>query len=138
MKLFLVFLLAAWLGSLLRAPEKAPELFAVLPARDGHVGAIVVKGEQSVVINSAYGAVRISGGRQTETQVDEARVRETFGDTIDALPGSTTSFTLYVLGGRDELPDESKAQLESVFAERKRRPLPDVGVIRPTVPVAPR
>jgi len=76
LKLFLVFLLAAWLGSLLRAPEKAPELFAVLPARDGHVGAIVVKGEQTVVINSAYGAVRIEGGHQSETRVDEAKIRE--------------------------------------------------------------
>jgi len=129
LKLFLVFLLAAWLGSLLRAPEKAPELFAVLPARDGHVGAIVVKGEQTVVINSAYGAVRIEGGRQSETRVDEAKIREEFASTLDALPGTPASFTLYFLEGKDELTDESKAQLENVFAELKRRPLPDIVVI---------
>jgi outer membrane protein OmpA-like peptidoglycan-associated protein len=129
LKLFLVFLLAAWLGSLLRAPEKAPELFAVLPARDGHVGAIVVKGDQTVVINSAYGAVRIADGRQTETQVDEATIREDFASTLEALPGTPASFTLYFLEGRDELTEESKAQLENVFAELKRRPLPDIVVI---------
>jgi len=129
LKLFLVFLLAAWLGSLLRAPEKAPELFAVLPARDGHVGAIVVKGEQTVVINSAYGAVRIEGGHQSETRVDEAKIREEFASTLDALPGTPASFTLYFLEGKDELTDESKAQLENVFAELKRRPLPDIVVI---------
>jgi hypothetical protein len=44
LNLFAVFLLAVLLASFVRAPEKAPELFAVLPARDGHIGAIVVKG----------------------------------------------------------------------------------------------
>jgi len=130
LKLFLVFLLAAWLGSLLRAPEKAPELFAVLPARDGHVGAIVVKSAQSErVINRAYGAVRIEGMRQADLNLDEAQIREIFGPTIEALPGTPASFTLYFLEGKDELTDESKAQLEDVFAELKRRPLPDIVVI---------
>ena len=130
MKLFLVFLLAAWLGSLLRAPEKAPELFAVLPARDGHVGAIVVKSAQSErVINKAYGAVRVEGIRQADLNLDEAQIREIFGPTIEALPGTPASFTLYFLEGKDELTDESKAQLENVFAELKRRPLPDIVVI---------
>ena len=130
MKLLVVFLLAAWLGSLLRAPEKAPELFAVLPARDGHVGTIVVKGPQSEqVIHNAYGGVRVSGRTQSNVTLDEAEVRETFGAAIEALPGSPTSFTLYFLEGKDELTDESKAQLENVFAELKRRPLPDIVVI---------
>lgn len=130
MKLFLVFLLAAWLGSLLRAPEKAPELFAVLPARDGHVGAIVVKSAQSErVINKAYGAVRIEGMRQADLNLDEAQIREIFGPTIEALPGTPASFTLYFLEGKDELTAESKAQLEEVLAELKRRPLPDIVVI---------
>ena len=129
MKFFVVFLLVVWLGSVLRAPEKAPELFAVLPARDGHIGAIVVKGEQSMLVDSAYGAVRISGGRQSEARLDEAQVREIFGSTLDALPGTPASFTLYFLEGKDELTDESKAQLDAVFAELKRRPLPDIVVI---------
>ena len=130
MKFFLIVLLAAWLGNLLRAPEKAPELFAVLPARDGHVGAIVVKGPQSEqVINSAYGALRVAGGAQSTVTLDEAQVRERFASTLDALPGSPTSFTLYFLEGKDELTDDSKAQLDNVFAELKRRPLPDIVVI---------
>ena len=130
MKFFLIVLLAAWLGNLLRAPEKAPELFAVLPARDGHVGAIVVKGPQSEqVINSAYGALRVAGGAQSTVTLDEAQVRERFASTLDALPGSPTSFTLYFLEGKDELTEDSKAQLDNVFAELKRRPLPDIVVI---------
>ena len=55
MKFLAIFLLAAWLANVLRAPDKAPEVFAVLPAPDGHVGTIVVKGPQSEqVLNSAY------------------------------------------------------------------------------------
>jgi outer membrane protein OmpA-like peptidoglycan-associated protein len=130
LNLFVAFLLAVALASFLRAPEKAPELFAVVPARDGHVGAIVVRTPQSeTVVNSAYGAVRLSGATQTPSILDASQVREMFGDTIDALPGSPTSFVLYFIEGRDELTDESKAQLDDVFAELKRRPLPDIVVI---------
>ena len=118
------------MATFLRAPDKAPELFAVVPARDGHVGAIVVQGPQSkTVLNSAYGAMRISGGTQTPSILDASQVREMFGDTIDALPGSAATFTLYFLEGKDELTVESQAQLEDVFAELKRRPLPDIVVI---------
>lgn len=130
MKLFAIFLLAAWLASFLRAPEKAPELFAVLPARDGHIGAIVVKGPQGErLVNSAYGAVRISSGMLDDARLDAAMIRDAFGPTLDALPASPTSYVLYFLEGKDELTDESKAQLDNVFADLKGRPLPDIVVI---------
>ena len=130
MKFLAVFLLAMWLANVLRAPDKAPEVFAVLPAPDGHVGTIVVKGPQSEqVLNGAYASVRIEGGSQTFSVLDAGQVRDMFGSTLDALPGVATSFTLYFVEGKDELTPESQAQLESVFAELKRRPLPDIVVI---------
>jgi len=130
LKFLAVFLLAMWLANVLRAPEKAPEVFAVLPAPDGHVGAIVVKGPGAEhVINTAYGAVRIEGGTQTASVLDPRQVQDMFGSTLDALPGVATSFTLYFIEGKDELTPESQAQLESVFAELQRRPLPDIVVI---------
>jgi len=130
LKFLAVFLLAVWLANVLRAPDKAPEVFAVLPAPDGHVGTIVVKGPQSEqVLNSAYASVRIEGASQTTSVLDAGQVREMFGSTLDALPGVATSFTLYFVEGKDELTPESQAQLESVFAELKRRPLPDIVVI---------
>ena len=114
----------------MRAPEKAPELFAVLPARDGHVGAIVVKGPDSEkVINQAYATLSINGASQTSGSLSEAQVREAFGSTIDALPGSPASFMLYFLEGKDELTPESRLELDNVFSELKRRPLPDIVVI---------
>lgn len=109
----------------------APELFAVLPHEDGRVGAIVVHRDgQSHVINTAYGAQRIdpSGSVVTAT-LTPAEVKQSFGSTLAALPGKPASFILYFLEGKDELTAESKAELERVFAELKRRPLPDVVVI---------
>lgn len=108
-----------------------PALFAVVPAQDGHVGAVVVQaGDETRVIDKAYGAQRIlpDGSVRTE-QLTEAQVRRDFGPTLDALPGRPTSFTLYFLEGRDELTVESRGELENVFGELRRRPLPDVMVI---------
>ena len=129
MNLFLLFVVAVFMATFLRAPTSAPELFAVLPARDGHVGAIVIHGKEDVVVDKAYGAVVIADGRQASSTLDEPRVREMFGSTLDALPGSPTSFTLYFLEGKDELTPESKLELDKVLAELKRRPLPDIVVI---------
>jgi outer membrane protein OmpA-like peptidoglycan-associated protein len=103
----------------------------VLPETDGHVGTIVLhRGAQERIVNSAYGAQRIRSDGTTEAvKLDEAEVRQAFGPTLAALPGRPASFTLYFLEGRDELTAESKVELERVFAELKRRPLPDIMVI---------
>lgn len=108
-----------------------PALFAVVPAADGHVGAIVVQAEcERNVIDKAYGAQRIlADGTARAEQLSEAQVRRDFGPTLDALPGRPTSFTLYFLEGLDELTEESRAELEKVFSELRLRPLPDVMVI---------
>ena len=130
MNLFAVFLLAVLVASFWRAPEKAPELFAVLPARDGHVGAIVVRGPGSEkVINEAYASVSINGSTQTNGSLSQAQVREMFGSTIEALPGSPASFTLYFLEGKDELTPESLPVVGQILAELARRPAPEIFVI---------
>lgn len=103
----------------------------MVPAPDGHVGAVVVQaGSETRVIDKAYGAQRIlPDGSVRAEQLTEAQVRRDFGPTLDALPGRPTSFTLYFLEGRDELTVESRSELENVFGELRRRPLPDVMVI---------
>ena len=109
-----------------------PALFVVVPSPlNGHVGAIVVtRGEESRVINTAYGAQRLTGdGTVVASTVTEGEVRGTFGQALQALPGRPTSFTLYFLEGRDELTDDSRAELQKVLTELKRRPLPDIVVI---------
>jgi outer membrane protein OmpA-like peptidoglycan-associated protein len=112
--------------------QGAPELFAVVPAPDGHIGSIVVhpQGGGEKVINTAYGAERIkSDGSVEQGKLSEGDIKQTFGDTLAALPGNPTSYTLYFLADKDELTAESKMELEKVLAELKRRPLPDIVVI---------
>jgi len=115
------------------APEVAttPALFVVVPAPDGHVGKIVVtSGGQSRAIDTAYGSQRVTGdGGMVSATLTEAEVKAIFGTTMDALPGVPASFILYFLEGKDELTADSKVELDKVFGELKRRPLPDIAVI---------
>ncbi len=108
-----------------------PELFVVVPGKDGHVGSIVVQhGSEARVIDTAWGAQRVgSDGRLTSASLTRDHVHEIFASTVDALPGRPASFTLYFLEGKDELTPDSKSELDKVFTELKRRPLPDVAVI---------
>jgi outer membrane protein OmpA-like peptidoglycan-associated protein len=124
-------LLAAALAAGCASEPVSPALFAVLPAPDGHIGTIVVErdGERHV-IHSAYGDEELGAdGSLHEGHLTEAQVHQRFGATLDALPVPPATFTLYFLTDSDELTDASKAELEHVFAEIKRRPLPDIVVI---------
>ena len=122
-------LLAAGLAAGCAAPR--PALFAVVPGSNGHVGSIVVESNgEKRVIDTAYGAQRLNADGSLETQkLDARQVREQFGTTLAALPGKPAKFTLYFLEGKDELTADSKVELERIFAELKRRPLPDIAVI---------
>ena len=122
-------LLAAGLAAGCAAPR--PALFAVVPGSNGHVGSIVVEsGGERRVIDTAYGAQRVRpDGYLEAAKLDAKQVREQFGTTLAALPGKPAKFVLYFLEGKDELTPESKVELERVFAELKRRPLPDIAVI---------
>jgi outer membrane protein OmpA-like peptidoglycan-associated protein len=133
LKALALLAVAALAAACATAPKQvAPELFAVVPAPDGHIGTIVVHpvGGGEKVIHSAYGAERIrSDGTVEPAKLSEAEVKQAFGDTLAALPGTPTAFTLYFLEGKDELTPDSKVELGKVLAELKRRPLPDIVVI---------
>ena len=113
-----------------RAPV-GPELFAVIPGPDGHVGAIVVRsGGTEGTLDRAYAARRIAAdGTAGAATLSPDEVKREFGGTLEALPGRPASFTLYFLEGKDELTPASRVELEKVFAELKRRPAPDIVVI---------
>ena len=128
---FLAAFLAAGCACNTKAPGETPALFVVVPAADGHIGQIAVtKNGQTHVINTAYGAQRVKADGSVEAaKLSETEVRTTFGSTMSALPGRPASFMLYFLEGKDELTPESRVELDKVFAELKRRPLPDIVVI---------
>lgn len=109
----------------------SPALFAVLPAPDGHIGAIAVEHDgQREVIDTAYGARQLKAdGSLQATSLTSDDVQARFGTTLAALPGAPATFILYFLEGSDELTAESKVEMDDIFAELKRRPLPDIVVI---------
>ena len=108
-----------------------PALFVVIPAADGRVGQVVLhRCGEARVIDTAFGGERLGrDGSVQAVKLTDAEVRRQFGDTLAALPGRPTSFTLYFLEGRDELTEDSRGELDKVLAELKRRPLPDIMVI---------
>jgi outer membrane protein OmpA-like peptidoglycan-associated protein len=109
----------------------SPALFAVLPAPDGHIGTIAVErdGERRLV-HAAYGAQRLrADGSLEAVQLTETEVKSAFGPTLAALPVPPATFILYFLADSDELTAPSKRDLEHVFTEIQRRPLPDIVVI---------
>ena len=134
METLLIILVAVFLaseGSRKEAPA-TPALFVVVPSGEGHVGRIVVtpNGGAPQVVDRAYAAQRLaSDGSMSAVTLSEAEVRAAFGPTLAALPGKPMTFTLYFLEGKDELTGESRAELDKVFEELKRRPLPDIVVI---------
>ena len=103
----------------------------MVPGADGHVGSVIVHRDGADrVINSAYGAQRFGAdGTPSSGKLSAVEVQEMFGSTLAALPGKPASFTLYFREGKDELTAESREELDKVFAELKRRPLPDIAVI---------
>jgi outer membrane protein OmpA-like peptidoglycan-associated protein len=115
------------------APPQAAieETVVVLPGPGGGSGTVVVKrGGEQQVLNQPYAASRIKGDSPPQAaRSSESEVREMFAATLGALPGRPASFMLYFVIGKDELTDESRAQLEKVLADMKARPVPDVAVI---------
>ena len=112
-------------------PAKAPEDVTVLPGPDGRTGAVLVQREGvQHVLDKPYATSR-AGEAQVVTR-SEAEVRGAYGGLLAALPARPSSFLLYFTSGKDELTDESRAELQKVLAELKHRPVPDVAVIAHT------
>ncbi|HLS86271.1 MAG TPA: OmpA family protein [Burkholderiales bacterium] len=103
----------------------------LLPGADGHVGRLVVERDgQRHVLDRPYAASR-AGATEVE-QRDPAAVRASFGPVLAALPGRPASFLLYFEFGKDELTPASRAELERILDELRRRPVPDIAVIAHT------
>src|SRR5687768_4732477 len=109
----------------------AEELVVLVPAADGHIGTVVIeRGGQKTTLNTAYASSQAVGTRETGTATLSAEdVKREFGTTLAAIPARPASFLLYFVTGTDELTDESKAEMQRVLDELRRRPAPDIQVI---------
>ena len=107
------------------------ETVVVLPGENGKIGGVVVRhGLQEQVLDVPYAASHIGvSGVLERKQLSPEGVEQEFGKTISALPLKPAAFILYFVTGRDELTDESKAELNQVLTEIRKRPVPDVLLI---------
>jgi len=107
------------------------ETVVLVPAPDGHIGTVVIERDgKKTTLNTAYSSSRAVGAREVENAtVSQEEVGREFADTLAAIPANPVKFTLYFITGTDELTDESKAELQGVLDELRRRPAPDILVI---------
>lgn len=112
-------------------PPARPDVYAVLPAADGTVGAITaVHGTDQHVLDDAYAAVRVTGdGRLQRGRITPLEVRAIFGRALDTLPPAATSFIVYFVFGTDQLTPESSGALTDVMTEIQRRADPEISII---------
>ena len=103
----------------------------LLPKADGSVGAVVVRQDGvEIVLDKAYASVVIEGPGQVRQLIrDPGVTKETFAESLAALPPKPASFLLYFLEGKDELTAESKKVVEKVLAELVSRPAAEISVI---------
>jgi outer membrane protein OmpA-like peptidoglycan-associated protein len=107
------------------------ETVVLLPEKDGRDTSVTVtrEGKDAVVLDKPYAAVTQSQFKQETYTTNADDVSKKFGLALGALPGRATSFTLYFVEGKEELTDESKRTVDSVFTEIAQRPVPDIVVI---------
>ena len=106
------------------------ERIVLLPEQDGRPTAVVVKqGSREVVLDRPYSATELTAADPWTYRANAEEVRATFGDALAAQPQRSASFTLYFVEGSDELTEDSKRVLESVFADLRQRKVADVLVV---------
>jgi len=106
------------------------ESVVLLPSPTGESTAVTVtRGSEQVVLSQPYAAARVGRGGPEAFQSSAEDVNTRYGSAIAAQPLPPARFTLYFIENKDELTDESKKIVDSVFAEIAKRPVPDVMII---------
>jgi outer membrane protein OmpA-like peptidoglycan-associated protein len=118
-------------GALSIAACAAPkESVVLLPSPTGQDTAVTLtQGSRQVLLTEPYAGARVGRGGPEAFHTDAQEVQSRYGSALAAQPLPPAQFTLFFVEGKDELTDESRKIVDSVFAEIARRPLPDVMVI---------
>ncbi len=118
------------LAALVAACAGPKESVVLLPSPTGQDTAVsVTQGSRQLLLTQPYAAARLSRSALDAYPSSAQEVQGRFGSALAAQPLPPAQFTLYFIDGKDELTDESKKIVDSVFAEIARRPVPDVIVI---------
>ena len=102
----------------------------LLPEREGRPTALtVLQGGKEAMLSQPYAAAHLTGSGPQAYQSSAQEVQTYFAAALAAQPAAPVQFTLYFIEGKDELTQESKRLIDSVFAEIARRPVPDIVVV---------
>jgi outer membrane protein OmpA-like peptidoglycan-associated protein len=119
------------LGAFLACGCAPRDMVVVLPAKDGHIGQLVVaRGGQETVLDTAYASMKSDAeGKMARAASSPQEVKQVFGAALAVQPMRPVSFTLYFVEGSEQFTPESKQEVNRIFAEIGRRPAPEVTVI---------
>lgn len=108
------------------------ETYVVMPDAKGQGGSLMVTPKKGapLKLDGAYAsAIGKSGSAPEPAKLSEEEIRAAFAEALSARPNAPIRFTLYFREGSDELTPDSQKDLESVMAEVRKRPAPDVIVV---------
>ena len=124
-----------------RGDDSGQVLVVLLPdSETGHVGRVVVSNPRgSTELASAWSSTRVSLTQAPMVRrLNEAEVRQRFGDVLATLPPAPRHFTLPFRFDSEELTDEGQRLVQQVLQAVKDFPVPDVVVVGHTDTTGPR
>ncbi|HET9337366.1 MAG TPA: OmpA family protein [Casimicrobiaceae bacterium] len=102
----------------------------LLPEAEGRKTQVTVADSRGeVVLDQPYAAVKRTPLSTQPYQSGPDEVKAKFGAALAAQPRREATFTLHFAEGRDEISEESRAQLDAALADIAARPVKDVLVI---------
>jgi peptidoglycan-associated lipoprotein len=102
---------------------------ALLESPDGTTGKVIVKGAKGEqVIDKARQGASLDGST-AQAPVDEAKIKQDFGDAMAARPQMPERFLLYFEVGGAQLTPESLALLPGIIEKAAARPAVDMSII---------
>ena len=120
----------AALAVLLNACATQTGTVVLLPEKDGKDTAVAVKqSDGQVVLREPYAAAKLTTAGPQAYKSNPQEVQALFGAALAAQPSRPVQFVLQFVEGKDELTEESKLVVNSIFAEIAKRPVPDVLVV---------
>lgn len=108
-------------------------IFVLLPNPDGTVGEISVttkKGTQ--VVSHPDHATEVSSADALPSKpvkMDEATIKENFGEALEAQPAPPLTFTLYFKSGTNRLTEDSEKLIPDILSAISSRNSTDISVI---------
>jgi OmpA-OmpF porin, OOP family len=121
--------LALLAAALLAACAGPSEQYVVRPGESGGRMTLTPREGAAMTLDGRQPQAQVRGGKAEPAQLDEQALQQRFGDAMSVRPQPPASFTLYFVGGSDQLTEESQRQVKAVLDAITQRPAPDLVVI---------